>query len=107
MQGDLITFADRQYLRFGACGDCSLCCQYLVLPERPLNADELKWLRLHDGAEQLWQDGATGRINIPCSALKDGRCSLYGSPDRPELCVRFPEMPEQLIEGCKYSLMEV
>ena len=107
MQADLITFADRQYLRTGACDGCGLCCTFMVLPERPLTPDETKWLRLHDGAETLYLAGATGRIDIPCSALSDGKCSLYGSPERPEMCGRYPEMPEQLIDGCKYTLTEV
>ena len=108
---DLITFADRQYIREGACDGCpknpGACCQFVVLPERPVTADEMKWLRLHNGAAALYLAGVKGRQNIPCSALADGRCSLYGSPERPEMCVRYPEMPEQLIEGCQYTLTEV
>ena len=108
---DLISFADRTYIREGACDGCpknpGACCQFVVLPERPLTADELNWLRLHDGAEALMLAGARGRIDIPCSALVGGVCSLYGSEQRPQMCVRYPEIPEQLIEGCAYTLMEV
>ena len=106
---ELITFPDRRFLRTGLCDGCkgkASCCQYLVLPERPLTADEMKWLRLHDGAEALYLAGTTGRIDIPCSALDGSVCTLYGSPERPEMCVRYPELPEQLIQGCAYSLTE-
>lgn len=107
MQADLITFIDREYLRTGECDGCKAtdpgaCCKFIVMPERPLTADELKWVRLHPGVE-----GLTGRHDIPCSALSEGVCTLYGSPERPEMCVRYPEMPEQLIPGCAYTLTEV
>lgn len=112
MRGDLITFHDRAYLRTGQCDGCiksipGACCRYLVLPERPVSADELAWLRLHPGAEAMYAEGKTGRVDIPCSALVEGMCSLYGLPERPQMCDRYPELPEQLIEGCAYALTEV
>ena len=107
----LISFTDRAYIREGECDGCpknpGACCQFVVLPERTLNEDELKWLRLHHGAENLWLTGVRGKKSIPCSALVDGRCSLYGSPERPEMCGRYPEIPEQLIEGCAYTLASI
>jgi len=107
------------YVRTGGCEPgCGLvCCQFLVLPidprvrAHPRYEDWKHWVELHgltlveDGGELLV------RINIPCSALtEDGLCSLYGKPDRPKLCDRFPRQPGDLVglEGqCKYRFTKV
>ena len=98
------------YLRSGDCDGCSTgkvaqCCTYLELPlARNLSSDEQGWVTLHPGASIR---GQSVRIEIPCSALSGGFCSLFGSPDRPQMCIRYPELPEQVLTGCAYTLEKV
>ena len=114
MDADLISHADgRRFIREGACDGCkrhdvklAQCCTFLNLPlQRALSDDERMWVELHPGLEVKAQ---TVNFNVACSALnEDGTCSLFGLPERPAMCVRFPELPEQVLEGCAYSLTEV
>lgn len=105
----MIRHADgRAFVREGACDGCggrALCCQYLELPlARELSADERRWVDLHPGLSVV---GATIHIDTACGALDDGRCTLFGKPERPAMCVRYPELPEQVIAGCAYTFEEV
>ena len=109
MNADLIQHADgRKYLRTGDCNGCdglAQCCTFMALPlARNLTEDESRWVSLHPG---MSVDGSTLRIDIACSALDNGRCTLFGTPDRPDMCGRYPEVPEAVLPGCAYSLMEV
>mgnify|MGYP001571890559 CR=1 FL=1 len=112
MEAALITHADgRRYIRTGECDGCkhgrvAQCCTFLAMPmQRHLSADEARWAELHPGI--LVQDNFMV-VNVACSALTDdGLCSLFGSPERPAMCERFPELPEQVPEGCAYKLVEV
>ena len=104
----LIKHADgRAYIREGVCNGCgglASCCQYLMLPlARPLSEDEQHWVALHPGVSIV---GSSIRIDTACGALDEGRCSLFGKEDRPQMCVRYPELPEQVIAGCAYTLKE-
>lgn len=108
---DLITHADgRRFLRTGLCDGCALihpgqCCTFVRLPlARALSADEQRWVALHSGLSIV---GQSIQIDVACSALDGGRCSLYGLPERPQLCVRYPELPEQVLAGCAYTLTEI
>lgn len=104
----LITHADgRVFLREGECDGCQRpgvkaanCCTFMVLPlARSWSADEASWAALHG----VKVEGATATLQIACSALsEDGRCGLFGKPERPAMCNRYPEMPEQLLEGCAF-----
>ena len=95
------------YRRTGECHGCNgtgQCCTYVKLPlARELTFDEVKWLELHDG---LSIEGLSVRIEIACSALKDGRCELFGQPERPTMCERYPELPD-LDSGCAYTFERI
>jgi len=106
----LISYPDgTTYRRTGECDGCvdslpGKCCTYVKLPlARELTPDEVKWLELHPG---LSIDGTAVRIEIPCSALKNGRCELFGKPERPTMCERYPELPE-LDSGCAYTFERI
>jgi Fe-S-cluster containining protein len=109
-RADLIQHADgRRYLRTGVCDGCkglASCCTFLMLPlARSLSVDEQDWVRLHPGVSIV---GGSVRIDSACSALDgDGKCSLFGMPERPALCVRYPEQPEQMLPDCSYELVAV
>lgn len=111
----LIEHADgRTFLRQGECDGCARegvpaaqCCTFMTLPlARPLSEDETRWAELHPG---VTIEGSLARISLTCSALVDGRCTLFGSPERPAICERYPEMPEQMsvLAGCAYTFTEV
>lgn len=108
---DLIVHADgRRYLRTGTCNGCAShalaqCCTFLQLPlARGLTSDEARWVGLHPGVTVV---GQSVRIDISCGALHEGRCTLFGLPERPALCERYPEQPDQVLVGCAYQLLEV
>lgn len=84
------------------CPDRGMCCRYIELPlARRLTSDETRWAELHEG---IRIKGSVVRIEQTCSALSaDGLCTLYGTPDRPEMCARWPDRPEvQAPLGCVY-----
>ena len=111
MMATLVEHADgRKFVRTGECDGCAThavaqCCTFMVLPlARPLSEDEAYWVGLHPG---VTAEGNQLRIDSVCSALVDGRCSLFGSEERPAMCERAPELPQQLLPGCAYSLVEI
>lgn len=90
------------------CQDRGMCCRYLELPlARPLTLDEEHWVSLHSGVS-IKHMGRTVRIEIACSALtEDGLCSLFGSPERPEMCASWPDdVANQAPAGCAYLIPE-
>ena len=109
----LIQHADgRTYVREGECDGCQrpgltpgYCCTFMSFTlSRPLSEDESYWASLH---EDVQVDGSTLNLSVPCSALtSEGRCSLFGTPARPAMCERYPELPGQVLEGCSYILKE-
>jgi len=98
---------------------------------RSLTPDEHRYVRLHGGISvkdnllsvgedtpvrliagqpgtYTPRDGYSLRIDVPCSALdQEGRCSLFGSPERPEMCSQWPDQPEQIadLNGCAYQTL--
>ncbi len=99
----------------GDCLNCSArgkCCSFLRLqvpPEYKSNPDIHNWVGLH-GIKLLDIDGGVfAMLPIPCTALtEDGLCSLYGTPERPELCSHWPASPSALIgieDVCTYSFV--
>jgi len=101
------------FVRQGACTQgCGACCRILRLqvpPEYSRNPDIKKWVELH-GVKLVELDGGTFvMLTMPCSALtEDGRCSLYGKPERPELCAHWPMTPAALLgveDVCTYSFV--
>ena len=104
-RSELIVFPDKTFRRSGECNGCSglaRCCTYVVLPlARELTEDERRWVELHPG---LKVEGQAVRIDIACSALKDGECSIHS--DRPQICRNYPELPN-LDEGCSYKFERI
>ena len=104
----MISFPDgTTYRRTGECDGCggkAPCCTYVKLPlARGLSEDEMRWLDLHPG---LSVEGQAVRIEVPCSALANGRCELFGTPERPTMCERYPELPE-MDSGCAYTFERI
>lgn len=71
---------------------------------RALSDDERHWVELHPGVSVV---GQSVRINTPCGALVNDACSLFGDPARPEMCGRYPELPEHVLPGCAYTFEKV
>ena len=94
------------------CGSCTvrgLCCTYVRLPlARVLSQDEVHWLELHPGV-QVHAGWLLHLEPLRCEALtEDGLCTLYGFPERPEMCSTWPDDPfDQTPEECEYRKMEV
>ena len=104
-------------VRQGECNTCNgrgLCCSFLRLqvpPEYGTNPDVKNWVELH-GVKVVTMDGGTFAVlQQPCSALtEEGLCSLYGTPERPDLCNHWPATPAALMgveDDCSYSFTEV
>ena len=75
-----------------------------MLPDRALVTDEIGWLNLH--GLDIYAPRNT-RIDVDCSALDtDGRCSLVGMPQRPRMCINYPEHPG-LDPACSYRFEKV
>jgi hypothetical protein len=55
------------------------CCKSIFLPKSLWKADVANWVSLHGESEE-----SRIRLDTPCSALKDGRCSIYET--RPDVC---------------------
>ena len=109
MLADRIAHADgRVFLRMGECDGCAhtapgQCCTFVRLPlARSLTEDETRWVHLHPGLTVI---GQTIDIQAACQALDHGRCTLFALPDRPTLCGRYPEQPDQVLDGCAYELV--
>lgn len=105
---ELIIFPDgTTYRRSGECDGChgeAACCTYVLLPERPLSADESHWLALHGLDESAPR---SIRIDRACSGLlPDGSCDLVGMPARPQMCINYPEQPG-LDPRCSYTFEKV
>ena len=102
---ELIVFPDAAYRRSGECDGCkglARCCTYVSLPlARLLSEDETRWVELHPGIKV---EGLSVRIDTPCSALKDGQCSIH--EDRPQICRNYPELPG-LDSGCSYTFERI
>ena len=102
------------------CPDQGMCCRYIELPiqfTRRLTEDEVHWVNLHPGfeagpnwvtapfrADPVLAHPGMERWNIACSALAaDGTCQLFDRPERPEMCSRSPDGPNQTPDGCLYN----
>ncbi len=99
------------WTRGGGCNvECGgKCCNYIRLQvpnEYITNPDIKKWVELH-GIKLMEIDGGTfAMLSLTCGALEDGKCSLFGTEDRPELCGHWPATPSALAgveEFCTYE----
>ena len=67
-----------------ACEFCGgACCKSIILNlNRILDVDSLHWFQLHG------EQGKNGtRLNVACTKLVDGKCSIYER--RPGVCRKF------------------
>ena len=102
-----------QYVRQGECTvGCGACCKLLRLqvpPEYGSNPDIRKWVELHGVRLVNLDGGVFAMLTLPCSALtEDGKCSLYGTPERPDLCNHWPMTPAALLgveDVCTFSFV--
>ena len=106
---ELIVFPDAVYRRSGVCDGCrshtvtATCCRYVYVPDRLLTRDETHWLHLHGLTAEVARNV---RIDVDCGALEDGGCALFGKPERPQMCINYPELPG-LDPVCSYRFEQV
>lgn len=93
------------------CG--SACCKVIILDVNPIyqtDPDLAIWLGLHGIDLASHGTRVIARIPLACTALNgEGRCSLYGQPDRPTLCDDFPRGPGDLLgikDVCTFTFTE-
>ena len=79
--------------RLGECNLCSACCRFVLLAVHPvyMEPDKRRWLELH-GIKLAWRNGnAWATVDLSCQELtEDGKCGIFGSPERPQVCSDFP-----------------
>lgn len=84
------------------CTDCdAFCCQYLVFPQAApttrVNLDYLQFVLGFPGLEIGVSDGDWFVIvRTRCQHLVDNRCSIFGQPERPQICTFYDA------HGCQY-----
>ncbi len=77
---------------------------------RVLSRDEQQWVEMHPG---VTIKGQNVRIEVSCEALTSaGRCGVFGTELRPEMCANYPESPEALNgipvpSGCLYRFEQI
>lgn len=89
-----------EWLRMGSCDQCASgeirgeCCTKMAVPVSPTaarNPDTVKFFNLHGVEVKWWGDLPLLVLPLRCSALlPNGDCSLYGLPERPEVCSSGP-----------------
>ena len=88
--------------RVGECLGCgSNCCSFAAIPvnlDREQHADYLLWLSYHDiEIKDIEGVGQLAILPIQCKQLQpDGKCALYGQPERPIMCERWPQQPWEI-----------
>ena len=109
-----------QWMREGACDQCAHgdvrgeCCTKVAFPISDTaghNPDVVRFFQLHGIEVKWWGDKPIAIVPLRCSALTEaGDCSLFGKPERPELCDIGPFNPwaADLNPACsyKFSLVE-
>lgn len=101
-------------VRFGGCTSCGLCCTSIRLQVPPSYMDDpdvKNWAELHGITIIRVGEATYASLDHKCSALAtDNRtCTLYGKPERPELCSEFPATPAALTgleDECGYRFEE-
>ena len=106
-------------VRVGGCtAGCGACCEFLNIPldrrllDAPADrlADWRHWVELH--GILVYESGEgddhqlVARIQSPCKHLTDDkRCAVFGEPERPQLCRKYPLHPldlEGVEDRCTY-----
>lgn len=107
------------HVRSGGCTiGCGACCEFLILPLDPRMRqadperleDFIYWAGLHGVTIMESGDWWAARIPLRCEKLVedadgDKTCGVFGEPERPKLCVRYPRHPldlEGVAEVCTY-----
>jgi len=106
------------YMRVGGCTlGCGACCEAVILALREFDGlqdaafdDWQHWLGLHGITLFRNQAGILcAHIPIPCSKLgPDKECQAFGTPDRPQMCAKWPEHPMQMLrvkDFCTYDFI--
>ena len=103
-----------QWQRSGDCDQCATgpvraeCCTQLAMPVSPSaarNPDVIHFFELHGVSVRWWGETPIASLPVRCSALlPNGDCSLYGLPERPEVCSSGPfnAWAAQLNPHCSY-----
>lgn len=103
------------WIQSGSCDQCAAgpikgeCCTKVALPISPTagnNPDVVNFFRLHGIEVKWWGETAIAVVPQRCSALlPNGDCSLYGLPERPEVCQDGPlnAWAAQLNPHCSYQ----
>ena len=107
-------------VRSGGCtAGCGACCEFLILPLDPRMrsadlgrlADFIYWASLHGVQITESGDWLAARIPLHCEKLvvdEDGdkTCGVFGTPERPAMCARYPRQPlelEGVADVCTYK----
>lgn len=91
-----------KYERRGECLGCgNNCCTLSGIPvafDRERHADYILWLSYH-GIEikDVPDVGQFAIIRAPCKYLTlEGKCAVFGKPERPQMCNKWPQLPWEL-----------
>ena len=80
-------------MRTGECNGCSACCRFVILQVNPayMEPERRRFIELH-GVRLFTQDGGVwAQVSTQCQhLLTDGKCGVYGKPERPKACAEFP-----------------
>ena len=107
-------------VRSGGCTvGCGACCEFIILPldlrMKQADPERLKdfiyWAALHGVAITDSGDWLAARIPLRCERLvtdEDGdkTCGVFGTPERPVMCARYPRHPldlEGVADVCTYA----
>ena len=78
-----------------ACELCGgACCKSIGIHKSLFNAGVIDWVALHGRDEK-----SHIRLEVPCSLLKDGKCSDY--ENRPNICKSYPVGNPKCIEAIR------
>ena len=102
------------HARKGECHQCGECCRTVnmtvvrdVTLRQHGSRAELERYLSYRGIRVVGEDAAANalfyEIDIPCSQLtEDNQCKVHDSPDKPLLCLKYPDAPNDIPE-CGYT----
>ena len=101
------------WVREGECHQCGECCRTLNLTvvrdvtlRQHGNRQELERYLAYRGIRVVGEDVERNylfyEMDLPCRELTgDNRCRVHGTPEKPLLCLKYPEEPGDIPE-CGY-----
>ncbi len=104
-------------IREGECRQCGECCQSVnitvvrdVTLRQHGSLEELERYMSFRGIRVVGEDKEKNMLfytlDISCNQLtKDNTCKVHDSPEKPLLCLKYPEEPDD-IEKCGYHFVE-